>query len=262
MSGNIEFPDFTEKRKYTNYLYYIVIGSFLLLIVICIALIPSWIRNLQKSKARFIMKKLAGDPLILPNSNNLILPNSNNLILPNSNKMIFTLINLGEPGIDVISDEYLEVSDNITQLNSLKLLGMSKNKDYIKKKAAIHLINLLSDSEPSVRGEAAKLIGEYDIKEALPHLEKVLNSEYKEKWSAIEMELIESKKRPIRSNKFYIESKKRPIRSNEFYYECSSCHGNKIDRLTDSCKEAIIKPWDYTRTQIKKSIDMLGGKNN
>ncbi|MEQ8186627.1 MAG: HEAT repeat domain-containing protein [Candidatus Eremiobacterota bacterium] len=232
MSSNIEFPYFTEKRKDTNYLYYIVIGSFLLLIVICIALIPSWVRNLQKSKARFIMKKLAGKPLINPIGNT----------------MIFTLINLGEPGIDVISDEYLEVSDNITQLDALQLLEMSKNKDYVKKKARSHLIKLLSDSEPSVRGKAAKLIGEYDIKEALPYLEKALDSEYKEKWSDTDMELIESKKRRFMSN--------------TFHYECSSCHGNKTDTIVASCKEARIKPWDYTRTQIKKSIDMLGGKNN
>jgi WD40 repeat protein/serine/threonine protein kinase len=214
-----------------------VIGAaVIVLIIIFLAFIPSCIRDSKKGKARFLMKKLYEQKF------------EPDFARWNMNAKL--LLDLGEPGIDVIIDEGLSSSKGMAQMNALKLMEMFKNKDYVREKAKKQLIKLLSDSDPSVRGEAARLIGKYGLVEALPSLKEAMDFENTERWSNVEMELIETKKIEIPTGGKTYSNK-------TVYYECTSCHGQMEYKPDSICAEARLKPWDYTRNTMKRAIEML-----
>jgi len=213
----------------------------LAVIVIFLAFIPSCIRDSRKGKARFLMKKLYEqkfDPDVGRWNMNAKL-----------------LLDLGEPAIDVVIDEGLTDKKGMAQLNALEIIERFENTAYVKKKAKEQLIKLLSDSEPAVRGEAARLIGKYGFVEALPALKAALDFENNGKWSEVEMQLIETK-----TKQSYTAGGKRtggqPY-NRIIYYDCIYCHGNMEFTPDDICAEARLKPWDYTRNIMKKAVETL-----
>ncbi|MEQ8191989.1 MAG: HEAT repeat domain-containing protein, partial [Candidatus Eremiobacterota bacterium] len=117
------------------------------------------------------------------------------------------------------------------------------------------LIKLLSDSEPAVRGEAARLIGKYGFVEALPALKATLDFENNGRWSEVEMQLIETK-----TKQTYTAGGKRtggqPY-NRIIYYDCVYCHGNMEFNPDEICAEARLKPWNYTRNIMKKAVEAL-----
>ena len=239
IADSTRYVEGTKKEK--NVISVIGICA-LAVIVIFLAFIPSCIRDSKKGKARFLMKKLYEqkfDPDVGRWNMNAKL-----------------LLDLGAPGIDVVIDEGLNDKKGMAQLNALKLMGMFTNTDYVKKKGKNQLIKLLSDNEPAVRGEAARLIGKYGLVEALPSLKEAMNFENTGRWSDVEMQLIETN---TKQKQIYTGGGRTTGQTYNkvVYYECTSCHGKMEFSPDEICAEARLKPWDYTRNTMKKAVEML-----
>ncbi len=225
-----------ETKTHRNIISIVGICAITVLLIF-MAFIPSWWKEVNKGKARELIKIC------------YFYSDSEDRIKWNMNAE--KLIELGEPAIDVLVDEGLSDKDGMAQLNAFKLMTMFNNKEYVRKKAKKQLIKLLSDSEPAVRGEAARFIGTYGYIDALPSLKEALDFENKGRWSDVDMELIETDKIKTYSQQTGTSG------NNIFYYKCIYCHGKMQYEPQKICDEAKLKPWDYTRNTMKKAVEML-----